>query len=78
MFFSTDKVPREKKELLTHLYLLAQVSLLVFSQKEEGLFRTSTFKDSLELSSYLRTVRETLQVRKTRAWVELSRKAEKR
>lgn len=78
MFFSTDKIPREKKELLTHLYLLAQVSLLVFSQKEEGLCRTSPFKDSLELSSYLSTVRETPQVRKTRARVELSRKAEKR
>lgn len=46
-----------KKELLTHLYLRAQVPLPLFSQKEEGLYRVSTFKDSLELFSYLSTVR---------------------
>lgn len=59
MFFSPDDGPTEekKKKPLSHLYLLAQVSHPLCSQKEGGLYCTSTFKDSLELFSYLSTVR---------------------
>lgn len=48
---------RKKKKPLSHLYLLAQVSHPLCSQKEGGLYCTSTFKDSLELFTYLPTVR---------------------
>lgn len=53
-FFPTEDRPKEK-ELLTHLYLLAQILLPLFLQK--GLCHIGKFKDSLETSSYLSIVR---------------------
>ena len=55
-FCPTADEPKEKKELLTYLYLLAQILLPLFSQK--GLCHISKFKDSLgNLFSYLSIVR---------------------
>lgn len=57
---------RKKNSWLTFTSLL-RFHFLFSLRKEEGLFRISTFKDSLELASYLSTVREAPQVRRTGA-----------